>query len=87
MTDVNRHEHLEKVVSKMSIYSSPFHYMLVYTPQVRQKGGVGSAAHDPKQQDIRAFFGGGKIPAAAVEGLEEGQSLSNAKDEVDVDIQ
>jgi len=27
--------------------------------QVRQKGGIGSQAHDPKQQDIRAFFGGG----------------------------
>lgn len=25
----------------------------------RQKGGIGSSAHDPKQQDIRDFFGGG----------------------------
>ncbi|KAL1743181.1 histidine phosphatase superfamily [Schizophyllum fasciatum] len=27
---------------------------------VRQKGGIGSSAHDPRQQDLRAFFGGGK---------------------------
>ncbi|KAH9922855.1 phosphoglycerate mutase-like protein [Epithele typhae] len=52
---------------------------------VRQKGGIGSAAHDPKQQDIRAFFGGGKI--ANNVDLEEGRSLSNAKDEADVVIQ
>ncbi|KDQ62327.1 hypothetical protein JAAARDRAFT_30223 [Jaapia argillacea MUCL 33604] len=32
----------------------------------RQKGGIGSAAHDPKQQDIRAFFGG-----AAASGTSE----------------
>jgi len=25
---------------------------------IRQKGGIGSAAYDPKQKDIRAFFGG-----------------------------
>jgi len=39
---------------------------------VRQKGGVGSAAYDPKQADIRAFFGG----AAVGEHAE-----SNARDE------
>jgi len=27
--------------------------------KVRQKGGIGSSAHDPKQKDIRSFFGGG----------------------------
>lgn len=26
--------------------------------QVRQKGGIGSAAYDPNQKDIRAFFKG-----------------------------
>ncbi|KAI3607682.1 phosphoglycerate mutase family protein [Moniliophthora roreri] len=26
----------------------------------RQKGGIGSTAYDPKQKDIRSFFGGGK---------------------------
>ena len=26
--------------------------------QRRQKGGIGSAAYDPKQKDIMAFFGG-----------------------------
>lgn len=44
----------------------------------RQKGGIGSAAYDPKQKDIRAFFGGGTLP--------EGRSESNAQDEVDVEI-
>ncbi|KAI0755047.1 phosphoglycerate mutase-like protein [Daedaleopsis nitida] len=44
----------------------------------RQGGGIGSAAHDPKQKDIRAFFGGGK--------LEEGRSASNARDEAEVEI-
>ncbi|KAF7422519.1 hypothetical protein PC9H_010675 [Pleurotus ostreatus] len=28
---------------------------------VRQKGGIGSAAHDPMQKDIRTFFGGGLL--------------------------
>ncbi|EIW59438.1 phosphoglycerate mutase-like protein [Trametes versicolor FP-101664 SS1] len=54
----------------------------------RQKGGVGSAGYDPKQQDIRAFFGGAKVPAKGEAAeLEEGRSESNARDEVDVDIQ
>ncbi|CAL1712789.1 unnamed protein product [Somion occarium] len=48
----------------------------------RQKGGIGRAAYDPKQQDIRAFFGG-----AAVKPIEEGRSESNVQDEADVDIQ
>lgn len=30
----------------------------IWTSQIRQKGGIGSAAYDPKQKDIRAFFGG-----------------------------
>jgi hypothetical protein len=29
--------------------------------QKRQKGGIGSVAFDPKQKDIRTFFGGGKV--------------------------
>lgn len=33
---------------------------------VRQKGGIGSSAHDPKQRKIQEFFGGGA--AAKVEG-------------------
>ncbi|KAH9947560.1 phosphoglycerate mutase-like protein [Amylocystis lapponica] len=51
----------------------------------RQKGGIGSAAHDPSQQDIRAFFGGGAT-AKQTEN-EEGRSESNARDEVDVTIE
>ncbi|KAI0670864.1 phosphoglycerate mutase-like protein [Trametes maxima] len=49
----------------------------------RQKGGIGRAGYDPKQQDIRAFFGGAKPLAEP----EEGRSESNARDEADVDIQ
>ncbi|KAL4251244.1 Histidine phosphatase superfamily protein [Abortiporus biennis] len=49
----------------------------------RQQGGIGSAAFDPKQKDIRAFFGGAKINKP----LEEGRSESNALDEADVDIE
>ncbi|PSR70465.1 hypothetical protein PHLCEN_2v13616 [Hermanssonia centrifuga] len=48
----------------------------------RQHGGIGSAAYDPKQQDIRAFFGGGKIDGGQVEGRSE----SNAEDEANVQI-
>ena len=47
----------------------------------RLKGGIGSSAYDPKQKDIRAFFGGGAVKPAAVGGRSE----SNAKDEVEVD--
>ncbi|KAI0699308.1 phosphoglycerate mutase-like protein [Cerioporus squamosus] len=55
--------------------------------EVKRQKGIGSAAHDPKQQDIRAFFGGGKLKGeAAATELEEGRSESNALDEADVDI-
>ncbi|PCH40029.1 phosphoglycerate mutase-like protein [Wolfiporia cocos MD-104 SS10] len=49
----------------------------------RQKGGIGSAEFDPKQQDIRAFFGGA---AVSMRDTEEGRSESNARDEVNVDL-
>lgn len=41
-------------------------------------------AHDPKQKDIRAFFGGGK--ASESSSLPEGRSASNAEDEADIEI-
>ncbi|KAH8104740.1 phosphoglycerate mutase-like protein [Cristinia sonorae] len=56
----------------------------------RQKGGIGSAAFDPKQKDIRAFFGGAKLGSQAdvsASTKEEGRSESNVQDEVNVDIQ
>ncbi|TCD70896.1 hypothetical protein EIP91_001204 [Steccherinum ochraceum] len=54
----------------------------------RQKGGIGSSAFDPKQKDIRAFFGGGKVEVDSAAGAdEEGRSASNALDEADVQIQ
>lgn len=34
--------------------------------QKRQKGGIGSAAYDPNQKDIRAFFGGGAVETPVV---------------------
>ena len=58
--------------------------------QKRQQGGIGSAAHDPAQKDIRAFFGGAKLDSAsnvateepASPTLEEGRAASNVFDEV-----
>ncbi|KAI0769010.1 phosphoglycerate mutase-like protein [Trametes elegans] len=52
----------------------------------RQKGGIGRAGYDPKQRDIRAFFGGGKPQGTAAPEVEEGRSESNARDEANVDI-
>ncbi|KAI9058308.1 phosphoglycerate mutase-like protein, partial [Trametes sanguinea] len=53
----------------------------------RQKGGIGRAGYDPKQQDIRAFFGGAKVEAdAGAPEDQEGRSASNARDEAEVDI-
>jgi len=40
----------------------------------RQKGGIGSAAYDPRQEDIRAFFGGKSVASksnADAENAEE----------------
>lgn len=55
-----------------------------YDSQKRQQGGIGSASHDPKQKDIRAFFGGVQIKPEEV--ILEGRSESNARDEAEVDI-
>lgn len=62
--------------------------------QKRQAGGIGSATYDPKQSDIRKFFGGGNVTvssaasdaAAPADGdaqllTEEGRAASNACDE------
>jgi hypothetical protein len=32
--------------------------------QIRQRGGIGSAAFDPEQRDIREFFGGARTSVA-----------------------
>ncbi|TDL23226.1 phosphoglycerate mutase-like protein [Rickenella mellea] len=47
----------------------------------RQPGGLGRTAYDPKQKDIRAFFGGGAPIATGTEGRSE----SNVHDEVDIE--
>ncbi|KAH8114735.1 histidine phosphatase superfamily [Phellopilus nigrolimitatus] len=55
----------------------------------RQLGGIGSAAHDPAQKDIRAFFGGGAVSPSKGEEItrptesEEGRAVSNVYDEVE----
>ncbi len=63
VTDVNRHSHTDNIVrdSRYNVRTA------LLTPnlscQIRQKGGIGSAAHDEKQLDIRkAFFGGKTEP-------------------------
>jgi len=62
VTDVNRHSHTDNIV-RHPRYSD---CATLLTPgpisQKRQKGGIGSAAYDPKQKDIRAFFGGKAEP-------------------------
>ena len=47
--------------------------------QKRQPGGIGSAAYDPKQKDIRAFFSGAQV--IAEHQHHEGRSESNVDDE------
>lgn len=74
VTDFNRHEHLDSVVSEAS--TAPM-FFTNPSSQARQKGGIGSAEYDPKQQSIRAFFGGGTT-------VEEGRAASNAYDESDI---
>ena len=84
VTHVNQHSHLDKVVSLylvMRIFSIERECLILFE-QKRQQGGIGSSAYDPKQKDIRAFFGG-----AAVKSSEEGPSESNAEDEANVVIE
>jgi hypothetical protein len=40
----------------------------------RHVGSLSSAAHDPSQTDIRAFFGGTQVGKGKVEALEHAQS-------------
>lgn len=77
---VNQHAHLEGIVSHtLSPTQSNsgeiddslrFSACLLPSPQVRQKGGIGSMPHDENQKAITDFFGGGgskqEKPAAAV---------------------
>ncbi|KAF4617707.1 hypothetical protein D9613_006108 [Agrocybe pediades] len=41
----------------------------------RQKGGIGSLAHDPAQQDIRAFLGSQQRSTKPVSGISKGTEL------------
>jgi hypothetical protein len=75
VTDVNQHEHINKVVSY--IFSKVYRmFVMGFTFKKRQKGIV---EYDPKQTDIREFFGGGGVKKP-VEALEHAES--NAMDEV-----
>ncbi|KAH7885210.1 histidine phosphatase superfamily [Phlebopus sp. FC_14] len=47
----------------------------------RQEGGIGSSAYDPKQQDIRGFFGGGAVKGF-VQALENSESDVEGTQEV-----
>lgn len=77
VTQVNRHEHIDSIVRHVC---SPVRVDIDFGfLQKRQRGGIGSAAHDPNQKDIRAFFGGGTVETP-VEAAEH--SESNARDEV-----
>jgi len=52
----------------------------------RQGGGIGSSAHDPAQQDIRAFFGGAK-PSSKVETQETTQASNEVIDLTEADTE
>lgn len=56
---VNQYSHLDGVV-RDGVYP-PYAYIHTYLRlgQVRQKGGIGSMAHDETQKAITDFFGGG----------------------------
>jgi len=58
VTDVNRHSHTDNIVWHYRYNARVGLLTPDFTFQTRQKGGIGSAAYDPKQKDIRAFFGG-----------------------------
>lgn len=58
VTDINRHSHTDNIVWCPHCNVCAASLTQVWTSQIRQKGGIGSAAYDPKQKDIRAFFGG-----------------------------
>ena len=58
VTDINRHSHIDNIVRYLRYNLRAVSLTPSSTCQIRQKGGIGSAAYDPKQKDIRAFFGG-----------------------------
>lgn len=91
VTQVNQHSHLDKVVSHST-------HQVIRTSRPdqcekkRQLGGIGSSSFDPKQKDIRAFFGGATVSTSSDvqsektngdQHLEEGRSASNVFDETE----
>lgn len=71
VSDFNHHEHLVTVVS--TARRRPPHSDSSMLRQVRQKGGIGGSAHDPKQSDLRTFFAGGGV-SSGVEVLDHARS-------------
>ena len=98
VTHVNQHSHLDNVVSLclvLRIFSIERECSILFE-QKRQQGGIGSSAYDPKQKDIRAFFGGATVSADSTadssdnskteqldEHLTEGRAASNVFDETE----
>ena len=68
MTDVNRHEHIDQIVSNPFCPPRLYLLKLAIVWQKRQKGGIGSAAYDHNQKGIRAYFGGGAVETPVVHG-------------------
>lgn len=58
VTDINKHTHIDNLVRQLRYSACAALLTPSLTFQKRQKGGIGSAAYDPKQKDIKAFFGG-----------------------------
>jgi hypothetical protein len=78
VTDVNRHSHIDNIVRppRYKVRAALLTRSLKF--QRRQKGGIGSAAYDPKQKDIRAFFGGISEPESGSH-----DKVANAEDIVE----
>ncbi len=85
VTHVNEHSHLLNIV-RAGHASSHLVLNLIGDLQKRQGGGIRSSAHDPAQQDIRAFFGGAK-PSSKVETQETTQASNEVIDLTETDTE
>jgi len=79
VTDINRHSHIDNIVKRHGSNVHPTPLTPGLTHQVRQKGGIGRAAYDPKQKDIRAFFGG-KTESLSVSESDAHDNVTNGGD-------
>jgi hypothetical protein len=51
-------------------------------PKVRQPSGIGSAAYDQRQKDIRAFFSGERVGTVERRKLDSGE----AKNDIEIPV-